>query len=127
MKKYILFIVFIFISGVTTAQSPTDNGWEKWQKTSCYSKISFRLKYEGQNGEQHHWKIQFKTDYNQTISFNYHITDKVQQYTTTTHRKSLNPGKPSNEIDIFTKLEDIYILVDKVSLSPYPQNFIDCE
>ena len=127
MKKIILFLFLAFCTTEAAAQSPTDNGWEKWQKTSCYSKIYYRLKYDGLNGEQHHWKIQFKSDYGQTISFNYNVTDKVQQYTITTHRKTLTMGKPSEEIDLYTKFEDIYLLVDKVSLSPYPQNFIDCE
>lgn len=127
MKKIVFFLFLCFCTLETIAQSPTDNGWDKWQKTSCYSKIWYRLKYDGLNGEQHHWKIQFKSDYQGTISFNYHVTDKIGEYTVTTHRKTSIQGKPSEEIDIFTKLEDIYILVDKVSLSPYPKNFIECE
>lgn len=126
MKKIILILLIVFGSVSAKAQR-TNNGWEEWQKTSCYSKIAFRLKYEGPNGEQHRWKIQFKSDYVQTISFNYHITDELQKYTITTHRKILNPKQVSDEIEINTKEENIYILVDKVSLSPYPDSFIDCE
>lgn len=116
--------MFIMFSHIAAAQ--TDNGWEEWQKTSCYSKISFRLKDVGQHGEQHVWKIQFKSDYPQLISFNYSVTDEVQQYTTTTHRKTLNANEVSGEAEVFTKDENIYILVDKVSLSPYPKDFINC-
>lgn len=125
MKKFILLAFFFF--ALNTAFAQTDNGWGEWQKTSCYSKIEFRLKYDGKNGEQHHWKVQFKNNYNNLISFNYTVTDKVQQYTLTTHRKTLKGGKQSNEADLFTDLEDIYILVDKVSMTPYPENFIECE
>ncbi|MFL9837515.1 hypothetical protein ABS768_08405 [Flavobacterium sp. ST-75] len=125
MKKFILLAFFFFT--LNTAFAQTDNGWQAWQKTSCYSKIEFRLKYDGKNGEQHHWKVQFKNNYNNLISFNYTVTDKIQQYTLTTHRKTLNAGKQSEEIDLFTGLEDIYILVDKVSMTPYPENFIECE
>ncbi|WP_129750963.1 hypothetical protein [Flavobacterium beibuense] len=125
MKRIILLIVFAFASHLAMAQ--TDNGWQPWQKTSCYSKISFRLKYDGNNGEQHHWKIQFKSDYQNLISFNYNVTDKLQQYTITTHRKALNARQQSDEMDIYTKEEDIFLLVDKVSMTPYPENFIECE
>ncbi len=109
------------------ASAQTDNGWRPWQKTSCYSKIAFRLKYDGMNGSQHHWKIQFKNEYDNLISFNYNITDKLQQYTITTHRKALEAKKESGEIDIYTKEEDIFLLVDKVSMGPYPEDFIECE
>lgn len=127
MKKIILLLFLILAGAGAQAQQRTDNGWEDWQKTSCYSKIYFRLKYEGMNGEQHHWKIQFKSDYPQLISFNYHITDELQQYTITTHRKILDPKQPANEVEVYTKEENIYILVDKVSLSAYPKDYIDCE
>jgi len=124
MKNILL--LFVFLTGVQFAAAQTDNGWEDWQKTSCYSKISFRLKDAGTRGEQHIWKIQFKSDYSELISFNYNVTDELQQYNITTHRKTLNANELSKEIEIFTKEDNIYILVDKVSLSPYPQDFIDC-
>lgn len=126
MKKIIL-ILLVVLAGITAKAQRTDNGWEDWQKTSCYSKIAFRLKYEGLNGEQHRWKVQFKSDYTGIISFNYHVTDEVQPYDVTTHRKVLNPKKPSDEIEVYTKDENIFIIVDKVSLSAYPESFIDCE
>lgn len=124
MKK-ILLILLLAVVNVTFAQ--TDNGWEEWQKTSCYEKISFRLKFVGKNGEQNVWKIQFKNAYPNIISFNYHVTDKLQQYNVTTHRKTLHAKQQSEEIEVYTTLEDIYILVDKVSMTPYPEDFIDCE
>jgi len=123
MKKILLLLVFVMGSTVAFAQA---GNWEDWQKTSCYSKISFRLKDAGTRGEQHIWKIQFKSDYSELISFNYNVTDELQQYNITTHRKTLNANEVSKEIEIFTKEDNIYILVDKVSLSPYPQDFIDC-
>ncbi len=125
MKK--ILIIAIVMLGLQAATAQTDNGWEAWQKTSCYSKVAFRLKYDGKNGEQHHWKVQFRNDYTNLISFNYNITDKLNQYTITTHRKVLDAKKESGEIDIFTKEEDIFLLVDKVSMGPYPEDFIDCE
>lgn len=124
MKKLLLIIILICAN---TAFSQTDNGWEEWQKTSCYENISFRLKFVGKNGEQNLWKIQFRHSYPNVISFNYHVTDKLQQYNVTTHRKTLNPKQESEEIEIYTTLEDIYLLVDKVSMTPYPENFIDCD
>ena len=124
MKKYIL--LFFLMCGLSMA-AQTDNGWEKWQKTSCYSKIQFRLKYVEKNGEQHHWQIQLKSSYNELISFNYTVTDKLQQYNITTHRKTLNAGKTSDAIDLYTKEDDIFLLVDKVSLSPFPEDFIECD
>ncbi|WP_159800266.1 hypothetical protein [Flavobacterium sp. MK4S-17] len=119
--------ILLFFSGMVCAGAQTKNGWEEWQKTSCYSKISFRLKEEKKRGNQYRWKIQFRNDYNEVISFNYHVTDKLQQYNITTHRKTLNPLQLSDEIEVFTREEDIYILVDKVSLSPFPENFLDCD
>lgn len=125
MKK----ILFLFIALLAFLYSPaqTNNRWEEWQKTSCYSKISFRLKYIGKNGEQNMWKIQFRNDYPNIISFNYHVTDKLQQYNLTTHRKSLPGKKQSEELEIYTTYDDIYLLVDKVSMTPYPEDFVDCD
>ena len=124
MKK--LLTIFVLLAGLTLS-AQTNDGWEEWQKTSCYSKISFRLKYDRKNGNQHIWKVQFRNDFPEVISFNYHVTDKLQQYNLTTHRKSLNPKQISNELEVYTTEEDIYLLVDKVSLSPYPEEFIECD
>jgi hypothetical protein len=124
MKKFLLLLVLL--ASVATVSAQADNTWEDWQKTSCYSKISFRLKSVGKNGEQNLWKIQFRSDYPNVISFNYSVTDKLQQYNLTTHRKTLNANQQSDEIEIYTTLEDIFILVDKVSMTPYPEDFVDC-
>lgn len=123
MKR--LYTLFLFaVSAVAFSQV---GEWDDWQQTSCYSNISFRLKEEPKHGEQHHWKVQFKSDYNETISFNYHVTDKLQQYNITTKRKVLNAMQLSEEIDIYAKEADVYILVDKVSKGPFPENFIECD
>jgi hypothetical protein len=124
MKK-ILFIALMFISMAAAAQ--TDNGWEQWQQTSCYSKIWFRIKYVEKRGEQNVWLVQFKNEYPSVISFNYSITDKLQQYNLTTHRKSVNQKQMSTEVEVFTTEDDLFLIVDKVSLSPYPEDFIDCD
>ncbi|OYQ32252.1 hypothetical protein CHU92_14295 [Flavobacterium cyanobacteriorum] len=124
MKK-IWAILFLVISAGLAAQS--QNEWEEWQKTSCYSKIWFRLREEPRHGEQYHWKVQFRNGYNELISFNYHVADKLQQYNITTRRKTLNAGQESEEIDIYAREADIYLLVDKVSLSPYPESFLGCD
>lgn len=123
MKK-LLVLFILFLSLTATAQNKSD--WDEWQKTSCYSKIFYRIKSESKQGEQFHWKIQFRSEYPQLISFNYNVTDKLQQYNITTHRKILDAKKQSEEIDVYTKEDDIFLLVDKVSLSPYPENFQDC-
>jgi hypothetical protein len=125
MKKIIL--LFIAVFSFVAASAQTNNGWEEWQKTSCYSKIWFRLKPLGKHGEQNVWNIQFRSEYPNIISFNYHVTDELHQYNVTTHRKTLKAKSQSEEIEIFTTLEDIYLLVDKVSMTPYPENFIECE
>lgn len=125
MKRLLLFL-FLF-TGMTLLAQNNDGGWDDWQKTSCYSGISYRMKTEQKYGEQHHWKIQFRSDYKQVISFNYHVTDKLSEYNITTHRKTMNPGKISEEIDVYTREADIYLLVDKLSLSPYPENFEECD
>ena len=124
MKKLLLSL-FLLTGFVLFAQN--NNGWDEWQKTSCYSKISFRIKSEKKYGDQFHWKIQFRSDYPEVISFNYHVTDKLEQYNITTHRKTLNAKQLSDEIEVFTKEEDIFLLVDKVSLSPYPEDFVECD
>lgn len=124
MKKILLLFVFVMGSQMVFAQT---GDWEDWQKTSCYSKILFRLKDEGMRGQQHVWKVQFKNDYGHLISFNYNITDKMGQYNITTHRKTMHAGQISDETEIFTKEQDIFLLVDKVSLSPYPKDFLDCD
>jgi hypothetical protein len=125
MKKIVLFLIFLVSAATASAQA--NDGWEDWQKTSCYSKISFRLKFAGKNGEQNLWKIQFRSDYPNVISFNYSVTDKLQQYNLTTHRKTMMANQQSDEIEIYTTLEDIFILVDKVSMTPYPEDFVDCD
>ena len=125
MKKIVLLLIFAMGCGAAFAQ--TQNGWEDWQKTSCYSNISFRLKHEGMRGEQHVWQVQFKNDYNSLISFNYHISETTQQYDATTHRKTINATQLSEPFEVFTSGEDLFLLVDKVSLSPYPTDFIDCD
>lgn len=122
MKK-ILAITAILFSCTTLAQT---GEWYEWQQTSCYSKISFRLKEEPKHGEQHHWKIQFKSDYDDVVSFNYHVTDRLQTYNITTKRKVLNAGQISEEIDLYAKEADVFILADKLSMGPYPEDFIPC-
>lgn len=124
MKKFLL--LFMLLIG-TMLFAQNNNDWDEWQKTSCYSKISYRIKNEKKQGEQFHWKIQFRSDYPELISFNYHVTDKLEQYNITTHRKTLEAKKTSEEIDIYTEEDDIFLLVDKVSLSPYPEKFEECE
>ncbi len=125
MKK--IFLLLFLLGGLALAQAQTDNGWRKWEQTNCYTKVTFRLKYVGQNGTQHHWQVQFKNEYPSIISFNYHVTDKLQQYNITTHRKTLYANKTSAPVDVYTEEEDIFLLVDKLSLSPYPENFLDCD
>lgn len=124
MKKILL--VFFLLAGMALS-AQTKDSWDEWQKTSCYSKISFRLKYVKKNGSQHIWKVQFRNDYPEVISFNYHVTDKLGEYNLTTHRKSLNANQVSPEVEVYTEEEDIYLLVDKVSFSPYPEEFIECD
>ncbi|TRW23083.1 hypothetical protein FMM05_15430 [Flavobacterium zepuense] len=119
-------VIFVLFTGLQLF-AQTDNGWDDWQKTSCYSKISYRLKDMGKRGEQHVWNVQFMSDYAEIISFNYNITDKLQQYNITTHRKVLNPKELSNDVEVFTEDENIYLVVDKVSLSPYPESFVECD
>jgi hypothetical protein len=124
MKKLLLSLLLLTSFAIFAQEK---NDWEDWQKTSCYSKISFRMKSVPKRGEQFQWKIQFKSDYPQLISFNYSVTDNMEEYSTTTHRKTLNAKQLSDEIEIFTEQADIYILVDKVSLSPYPKDFQECD
>ena len=85
------------------------------------------MKEEPKKGSQFHWKIQFKSDYTELVSFNYHVTDKLQEYNITTHRKTLKAKQESEEIDIYTKEDDIFLIVDKLSLSPYPEAYEDCD
>ncbi len=124
MKTMVL--VLALLLGMSVA-AQTSNGWEEWQKTACYGKLSFRIKQEEKKGSQYHFKVQFKSEYPEIISFNYHITDKLNEFETTTHRKTLAAYKESEAIDIYTRIEDIFILADKLSLSPYPENFEDCD
>jgi len=124
MKKVLLLLILSLSTQLVAAQSGTK--WEEWQKTSCYSNILFRLKPMGKNGEQNVWKIQFRNEYDNLISFNYHVTDKLQQYSTTTHRKTMDAKMVSTELDVYTLYDDIYLLVDKVSMTPYPEDFVKC-
>lgn len=125
MKNTLLLLFVLTVTQFSLAQ--TNGEWDEWQQTSCYSKISYRLKDVGKNGEQHIWKVQFRSDYPNIISFNYRVTDKLQQYNLTTHRKTLDAKQQSDEIEIFTTYEDIYLLVDKVSMTPYPEDFVECD
>ncbi len=124
MKKLLLIAILLMGIGAF-AQSGSD--WEEWQQTSCYSHISFRTRFVEKRGEQNVWLVQFKNDYDSVISFNYSITDKQQQYNATTHRKTLNPKQLSDEAEVFTTEEDLFLIVDKVSLSPYPKDYIECD
>jgi hypothetical protein len=123
MKK-LMSLLLLLVSVAVFAQQ---NNQEEWQNTSCYSKIQFKLNYVGKNGDRHIWKVQFRSSYETVVSFNYHVSDESGQYEATTHRKVLNPGIVSAEIETYTDSDNIFITVDKVSLSPYPNNFIDCE
>lgn len=125
MKKIFALTAALLLCLAANAQ--TEGGWDNWEKTSCYSKISFRMKYVGKHGSQHHWQVQLRNDYAGLVSFNYNITDKIQEHTITTHRKTLYGSKVSDVIDVYTKEEDIYLIVDKLSLSPYPEDFVDCD
>jgi len=125
MKNLILLLMLLFLS--INAMGQADKEWEAWQKTSCYSNISFRTKYVEKRGEQHVWKVQFKNDYPGIISFNYNVTDKLQQYNVTTYRKTINQKQLSDEVEVFTGEEDLYLIVDKVSLSPYPRDYVECD
>ena len=127
MRKIITLLLIIASFSVAQAQKQTDDGWRNWETTKCYSNIEYRMKYVGKNGEQHHWQVQFKNNYNSIVSFNYHVTDKLQQYNITTHRKTLYAQKFSEAIDVYTTEEDIYLFVDKASLSPYPDKLLDCD
>ena len=124
MKKIILF--FLLLSGITLS-AQTDSEWQPWQKTSCYSNIEFRVKYVEKNGSRNHWAVEFKNNYNELISFNYHVTDKLQQYNLTTHRKMLKALEVSTATDVYTDFDDLFLIVDKVSLSPYPEDFLECD
>lgn len=124
MKK--LLLLLMLFTGITLFAQDKD-GWDEWQKTSCYSKISYRIRSEKKNGEQFRWKIQFKSDYAQVVSFNYHVTDELEEYNITTHRKSMNAKQVSGEIEVYTGKDDIFLIVDKLSLSPYPDDFVQCD
>lgn len=121
------FWIAILLLSCATGFSQTDGTQQEWKKTSCYSKISFQLVHQGTNGTRHIWKIRFKNDYENIISFNYHIDNENTDNQPTTHRKILYPKSVSAEQEIYTDTENVFIIVDKVSLSPYPQNFINCE
>lgn len=124
MKKILTLLAFlVFFAGFTQDK----DGWQDWQKTSCYSKIMFRLNYQGKNGERHLWKVQFRNEYDSTISFNYRVADDNPDHQPTTHRKTLYNKAVSPEIEVYADSENIFLVVDKVSLSAYPQNFISCE
>lgn len=124
MKNF--WIVVLLLSSLA-GFSQTDGAQQEWEKTSCYSKISFQLVHQGINGSRHIWTIRFKNDYDSIISFNYHIDNENTDNQPTTHRKTLYPKSVSTAQEIYTDTENVYIIVDKVSLSPYPQNFINCE
>lgn len=124
MKKlFTLFALMLFLSGFAQDK----DGWQDWEKTSCYSKIMFRLKYQGKNGTRHIWKVQFRSEYDSTISFNYRVGDDNPDNQPTTHRKVLYGKAISAESDIYADTDNVFLIVDKVSLSAYPQNFITCE
>jgi len=124
MKKLLL---SFFLLAFFAMAAQVNDGWDDWQKTSCYSKISFRLKALPKNGSQYRWKVQFRSEYPELISFNYTVTDKIEQYNITTHRKTLAATQLSDEVELFTKEDDIFLIVDKVSLSPYPEDFVECD
>lgn len=109
------------------ANAAGEAGWDPWQKTACYSKIQFRIRQDGKLGEQFRWKVQFRSDYIELISFNYHVTNKVAEHTITTHRKTLRPREVCQPIEMYTTTEDLFILTDGLSLSPYPEDFEECD
>jgi len=62
------------------------------------------------------WKLQFKSNYSQMVTFNYGVTEDENNYLTT-HRKTMKTKDESEPIEIFTKSDQFYILVDKLSLN----------
>lgn len=121
-----LLVILLFLASFTGFAQQKEE-WQDWEKTSCYSKIFFRLKYEGRNGSRHIWKVQFRNEYESTVSFNYHSTVEKNENQPTTHRKTLLAKAKSTELEVYTNTDNIYLIVDKLSMSAYPVNFVDCE
>jgi len=87
---------------------------KEWTPTNCYQKILYKVEPDGKKGKQMRWKLQFKSNYSQLVTFNYGVTEDENNYLTT-HRKTMKAKEESQEIEIFTESEQFYILVDKLS------------
>jgi predicted negative regulator of RcsB-dependent stress response len=117
MKKFknIIIVISVFLLGFI-AYSNYNNRPKKWTPTNCYSKILYKVEPDGKKGKQMRWKLQFKNNYSQMVTFNYGVTEDENNYLTT-HRKTMKAKDESEPIEIFTKSDQFYILVDKLSLN----------
>ncbi|HLU81291.1 MAG TPA: hypothetical protein VK010_04390 [Flavobacteriaceae bacterium] len=124
MKKYlnILTILFFIIAFPVSAQEK----WQEWQPTSCYENIEFRLRFVRQHGDKTVSEVQFKNNYNQLVTFNYGFTEDEEDFLTE-YRKTLHPKEAGKPEFIYTKGDNFYILVDKLSFSVSGENPLPCE
>jgi len=101
--------------------------WQPWTHSNCYKNIFFRLKPAGRDGETYRWKVQFRNAYPNMISFNYFFTD--DQYATDRHfqRKRLEANETSRPMDIYFQKDEVYVFIEKMSFSPYPDDIEPCD
>ena len=123
MKK-ITILLLIFTASISFSQTQK---WTQWKQTDCYKNIEYRFVFLDKNGEMNHFKLQFKNNYNSVISFNYATKPEIEVYNNTSFRINLSSLETSKEFDYFMKQESFYLLVNQLSLSPFPEKIEDCD
>ena len=103
----VLFLGFIAYSNFNTLA-------KQWTSTNCYKNIQYKLVQDGKKGKRYRWKLQFKNNYHQLVTFNYGITEEENDFLTN-KRKTLQAHQNSEPVEIYTETKQFYVLVDQLS------------
>ena len=119
MVSAVLFLGFIAYSNFSTLA-------KNWTSTNCYKNIQYRLVQDGKKGKRFRWKLQFKNNYNQLVTFNYGITEEENNFLTN-QRKTLQAHQTSEPVEIYTDQQKFYVLVDGLSFEVSGQPTEPCD
>jgi len=127
MKKFrnITIVLSVFFLSFL-AYSNFNNRPKEWTPTNCYHKILYKVEADGEQGKRKRWKLLFKSNYSQLVTFNYGVTEGENDYLTT-HRKTMRAKEESQEVEIFTDSDQFYILVNKLSFDVSGQPEEPCD
>ena len=124
-RGIILVVLSTLFSYYLYAQSSQD--WGYWQSSDCYKNIYYRTRLFSDNGEMKHWQLQFKNQYTKLVSFSYLVTDDSSNTERIVKRTKMEAFEISKPIDYYFHKPDMFMIINQLSFSPYPQNIENCD